>query len=77
LSGLSVPFICWGPEFVVVYNDANLPIFGERKHPKTMGQRGRECYGAGSTTALTWRVTAVCANNLPLIDAPVCSATDV
>jgi hypothetical protein len=28
-------------------------------------------YGAGRVTAFCWRVTAVCANNLPFADAPV------
>jgi signal transduction histidine kinase len=30
----------WGPEFVVVYNDAYRPVFGG-KHPRMLGQPGR------------------------------------
>ena len=39
--------------------------------------RAASDYGAGWTTVLPAMVTAVCANSLPLIDAPVSSATDV
>lgn len=35
--------IWWGPELVMFYNDAYRPILGA-KHPKSMGQRGRECW---------------------------------
>ncbi len=38
-------FLWWGPELVQLYNDAYLPSFGKGKHPRAMGQRGRECWG--------------------------------
>jgi signal transduction histidine kinase/CheY-like chemotaxis protein len=37
-------FLWWGPELVQLYNDAYVPSFGEGKHPRAMGQRGRECW---------------------------------
>jgi signal transduction histidine kinase/ActR/RegA family two-component response regulator len=37
-------FLWWGPELVQFYNDAYLPSFGAGKHPRAMGQRGRECW---------------------------------
>jgi signal transduction histidine kinase len=37
-------FLWWGPELVQFYNDAYLPSFGEGRHPRAMGQRGRECW---------------------------------
>jgi PAS domain S-box-containing protein len=36
--------IWWGPEFVKLYNDAYRPMLGTTKHPRAMGQRGRECW---------------------------------
>lgn len=36
--------IWWGPELVMLYNDAYLPLLGTTKHPQAMGQRGRECW---------------------------------
>jgi hypothetical protein len=36
--------IWWGPELVKLYNDAYRPILGATKHPRAMGQRGRECW---------------------------------
>jgi len=36
--------IWWGPELVMLYNDAYRQILGATKHPKAMGQRGRECW---------------------------------
>ncbi len=36
--------IWWGPELVMLYNDAYRPLLGTTKHPKAMGQRGRECW---------------------------------
>src|SRR5258708_25533673 len=36
--------IWWGPELVMLYNDAYCPMLGMTKHPKAMGQRGRECW---------------------------------
>ena len=38
-------FLWWGPELIQFYNDAYTPSFGEGKHPRAMGQRGRECWG--------------------------------
>ena len=35
--------IWWGPELVKLYNDAYRPILGA-KHPRSMGQRGKECW---------------------------------
>lgn len=34
----------WGPEMVMLYNDAYRPILGATKHPRSMGQRGQECW---------------------------------
>src|SRR5579875_33288 len=36
--------IWWGPELVMLYNDAYRPMLGATKHPKAMGQKGRECW---------------------------------
>ncbi|HSB76117.1 MAG TPA: histidine kinase dimerization/phospho-acceptor domain-containing protein, partial [Terriglobales bacterium] len=33
----------WGPEYVVIYNDAYSTILGS-KHPRALGQRCRECW---------------------------------
>ena len=33
----------WGPEYVVLYNDAYSTILGS-KHPWALGQRGRDCW---------------------------------
>ena len=35
--------IWWGPELVMLYNDAYAPIIGA-KHPRALGQRGAECF---------------------------------
>jgi PAS domain S-box-containing protein len=35
--------IFWGPEYVALYNDAYIPVFGQ-KHPAALGRRGRECW---------------------------------
>src|SRR5579871_2506009 len=35
--------IWWGPDLVKLYNDAYCPML-LRKHPKALGQRGRECW---------------------------------
>ena len=37
-------FLWWGPDLVQFYNDAYLPSFGRGKHPRAMGQPGRECW---------------------------------
>lgn len=36
--------IWWGPELVMLYNDAYRPMLGSIKHPQAMGQRGSECW---------------------------------
>lgn len=36
----------WGPELVLLYNDAYIPIFG-KKHPRALGQRGLDPDGWG------------------------------
>ncbi len=36
--------IWWGPELVMLYNDAYRPMLGATKHPTSLGQRGRECW---------------------------------
>jgi PAS domain S-box-containing protein len=36
--------IWWGPELVKLYNDAYRPMLGTTKHPRAMGQRGRDCW---------------------------------
>jgi len=38
-------FLWWGPELIQIYNDAYTPSFGQGKHPRAMGQRGRDCWG--------------------------------
>lgn len=35
--------IWWGPEFVMLYNDAYAPLIGS-KHPGALGQRGADCF---------------------------------
>ncbi|MEO8849641.1 MAG: ATP-binding protein [Casimicrobiaceae bacterium] len=35
--------IWWGPELVMLYNDAYRPILGQ-KHPRALGQQGQECW---------------------------------
>ncbi len=35
--------LLWGPEMVVIYNDACIPLEGE-KHPDALGQTGQECW---------------------------------
>lgn len=37
-------FLWWGPELIQIYNDAYVPSFGVGKHPRALGQRGRECW---------------------------------
>jgi signal transduction histidine kinase len=37
-------FLWWGKELIQFYNDEYLPSFGQGKHPRAMGQRGRECW---------------------------------
>ena len=44
LSSRFPMLIWWGPELVMLYNDAYRLILGATKHPQAMGQRGRECW---------------------------------
>jgi signal transduction histidine kinase/ActR/RegA family two-component response regulator len=37
-------FLWWGPDLIQFYNDGYLPSFGQGKHPRAMGQPGRECW---------------------------------
>jgi PAS domain S-box-containing protein len=37
-------FLWWGPELIQFYNDAYRAILRGDKHPKALGQRGRECW---------------------------------
>jgi len=41
-SGFPV-LLWWGPELVMLYNDAYRPMLGD-KHPQSMGQAGSECW---------------------------------
>jgi hypothetical protein len=34
----------WGANFTVLYNDAYISFLGETKHPRSLGQPGRECW---------------------------------
>jgi PAS domain S-box-containing protein len=36
--------VWWGPELVMLYNDAYRPILGAAKHPQAMGRGGREVW---------------------------------
>jgi hypothetical protein len=36
--------ICWGPDFIQLYNDAFRPINGTTKHPQAMGGSARDTY---------------------------------
>lgn len=36
--------VWWGPELVMLYNDAYRPILGTTKHPAALGQSGKECW---------------------------------
>ncbi|MES3016611.1 MAG: ATP-binding protein [Bacteroidota bacterium] len=36
--------ICWGEDYIQVYNDAFRPINGESKHPQALGNSARETY---------------------------------
>ncbi len=37
--------IWWGPEFRVLYNDAYIPALGTTKHPKALGEPGKQVWG--------------------------------
>ena len=36
--------IWWGPTLSLLYNDAYIPFLGEKKHPRCLGQPGRDCW---------------------------------
>jgi two-component system sensor histidine kinase VicK len=36
--------ICWGPDYIQLYNDAFRPINGETKHPRALGGAAKETY---------------------------------
>jgi PAS domain S-box-containing protein len=36
--------LAWGPEMVLLYNDACLPLLAE-KHPRALGQTAKDCWG--------------------------------
>lgn len=36
--------ICWGPDYIQLYNDAFRPINGETKHPAALGGSARDTY---------------------------------
>jgi PAS domain S-box-containing protein len=44
LSSRQPMFLWWGPDLVQFYNDAYIPSFGRGKHPRALGQPGRECW---------------------------------
>jgi PAS domain S-box-containing protein len=37
-------FLWWGPELIQFYNDGYRPTIRSDKHPRALGQRGRECW---------------------------------
>jgi PAS domain S-box-containing protein len=37
-------FIWWGPELIQFYNDAYRQTMGPERHPRALGQAGRECW---------------------------------
>ncbi len=37
--------VWWGPELVMIYNDAYRPMLGQSKHPRALGAPGREVWG--------------------------------
>ena len=37
-------FLWWGDDLIQFYNDAYRPSLGADKHPKALGQKGRECW---------------------------------
>ena len=37
-------FLWWGPDLVQFYNDAYRQSLGDDKHPRALGQRGKECW---------------------------------
>ena len=45
LSSRFPMLVWWGPELVMIYNDAYRPMLGETKHPRALGAPGREVWG--------------------------------
>ena len=43
LQNHSGMLLWWGPKFVQIYNDAYVPVLGD-KHPRAMGQPFSECW---------------------------------
>jgi PAS domain S-box-containing protein len=61
----------WGPEFVMLYNDAYRPILGMTKHPASLGSRGRDIWPEiwaiiGPQLASIWRGEATWSYDLLL-----------
>ncbi len=61
----------WGPEFVMLYNDAYRPILGTTKHPASLGSRGRDIMPEiwtiiGPQLASIWRGEATWSHDLLL-----------
>jgi PAS domain S-box-containing protein len=61
----------WGPEFVMLYNDAYRPILGMTKHPASLGSRGQdilpEIWGIiGPQLSSIWRGEATWSHDLLL-----------
>jgi two-component system sensor histidine kinase VicK len=44
LSTPSPILICWGPDYIQLYNDAFRPINGSTKHPRALGGSARDTY---------------------------------
>ena len=44
LSSRHPMFLWWGDELIQFYNDAYRPSIREDKHPRALGQPGRECW---------------------------------
>lgn len=57
LSSKQPMFLWWGPELIQIYNDAYVPSFDVGKHPRALGQPGKECWTE------TWHIVG------PQIDA--------
>ncbi|MBK0378495.1 PAS domain S-box protein [Mucilaginibacter segetis] len=44
LSSRFPMLLCWGPDYIQLYNDAFRPVNGRDKHPKALGSSARETY---------------------------------
>jgi PAS domain S-box-containing protein len=44
LNTLSPVLICWGKDYIQIYNDAYRPINGASKHPQALGARAKDTY---------------------------------